>query len=527
MKAPTFFVFALLGVLTCSATKVVVYNPFFMHSHFSFMLRLTNLLAEDGHNVTMIIPEIPEGTKVALSPKARLVIRSTIKQDTTVSGEVDQHSMWNMGYEAWDSRAVWHGWIEDLEAHCERLLTDKAFIKEMLTEKFEFGLIEAADYCGYGFFMQINVTKYVNQNPMALSEKVALALGLPGNIHDHYPASLGHHPSLTFFERLSNFIGPIVRNKLHNAELDGFSAHVVRKHVDPNFHAFDAIANGRYLFINTEEHMDFPRPISHKVVYIGGITVSNDTVAPLPEDYADIFDTAKQGVVYISFGTLAQSKAMPPSVRNSFLAMFAAFPEINFLWKYENPDDTIASDLPNVFKRKWVPQKEVLTHPKLLAFITHGGMNSVIEGAYAGVPMIGIPMFCDQRRNVKMLQFRKSLIVIEKTDITPDNLIDSLNALISTDVYSRRAKEIATIAKSKPFGATERFLAYFRHAVAFSNSTDYLDIRQRKHDVITYYNLDVYGFVTFVIAIALFLVFMLISFICKALLSHKNDKKNV
>lgn len=35
-------------------------------------------------------------------------------------------------------------------------------------------------------------------------------------------------------------------------------------------------------------------------------------------------------------------------------------------------DDGVAKDYPNVITGKWWPQKDLLVHPKLLAFITHG-----------------------------------------------------------------------------------------------------------------------------------------------------------
>ncbi|RAV00235.1 macrolide family glycosyltransferase [Paenibacillus sp. YN15] len=48
----------------------------------------------------------------------------------------------------------------------------------------------------------------------------------------------------------------------------------------------------------------------------------------------------------------------------------------------------------NFMVRQSVAQTEILRHTKL--FITHGGMNSVHEGLYNGVPMIVIPQSADQ-----------------------------------------------------------------------------------------------------------------------------------
>lgn len=43
-------------------------------------------------------------------------------------------------------------------------------------------------------------------------------------------------------------------------------------------------------------------------------------------------------------------------------------------------------------------------HPKCILFITHGGIHSVLESLYHGVPMVGIPVFADQAQNLLALQ---------------------------------------------------------------------------------------------------------------------------
>ena len=60
----------------------------------------------------------------------------------------------------------------------------------------------------------------------------------------------------------------------------------------------------------------------------------------------------------------------------------------------------------NVFCTKWFPQNDLLGHPKVNAFLSHGGFNGVNEAAYHGVPVVGFPLFADQFDNIARLQYR-------------------------------------------------------------------------------------------------------------------------
>lgn len=41
-----------------------------------------------------------------------------------------------------------------------------------------------------------------------------------------------------------------------------------------------------------------------------------------------------------------------------------------------------------------------IAHPNVKLFITHGGLLSTLETVYHGVPILGIPMFAEQKMNV-------------------------------------------------------------------------------------------------------------------------------
>ena len=56
-------------------------------------------------------------------------------------------------------------------------------------------------------------------------------------------------------------------------------------------------------------------------------------------------------------------------------------------------------EAPNIKFVSWAPQNDVLGHPSVKAFISHGGSNSMYEAAFHGVPLVCIPFFGDQPDN--------------------------------------------------------------------------------------------------------------------------------
>lgn len=54
----------------------------------------------------------------------------------------------------------------------------------------------------------------------------------------------------------------------------------------------------------------------------------------------------------------------------------------------------------------WFPQQELLALPATRLFISHCGMNSVLESLYHRVPLLGLPIFGDQPDNAARLAER-------------------------------------------------------------------------------------------------------------------------
>lgn len=53
--------------------------------------------------------------------------------------------------------------------------------------------------------------------------------------------------------------------------------------------------------------------------------------------------------------------------------------------------------------KSWAPQVAVLSHESVGGFVTHCGWNSILEGVCAGIPMIGWPLYAEQKINKVIL----------------------------------------------------------------------------------------------------------------------------
>lgn len=87
---------------------------------------------------------------------------------------------------------------------------------------------------------------------------------------------------------------------------------------------------------------------------------------------------------------------MDAAMRKTFLDAFRQLSDYHILWKYESSNLSNNEIPKNVMVNKWLPQSDILAHPRTKAFFTHGGLLSVQESIWLGVPMVGMPFMFDQ-----------------------------------------------------------------------------------------------------------------------------------
>lgn len=148
------------------------------------------------------------------------------------------------------------------------------------------------------------------------------------------------------------------------------------------------------VLMNSHAPLTPVRPKVSGMIDVGGMHIQNPK--PLPDDIRAFIDGAEDGVIFFSLGTQVQSSQMPAAQLNAFVRVFGRLTKQRILWKWEV--DTLEPGMisDNLMVKKWMPQNDILAHPKVRVFITHGGLLGTQEGIWYGVPMLGIPFYGDQ-----------------------------------------------------------------------------------------------------------------------------------
>lgn len=193
------------------------------------------------------------------------------------------------------------------------------------------------------------------------------------------------------------------------------------------------------------------------------------------------------------------------------------------LWKFE--DESITGLPSNVMVRKWLPQNDILAHPNVILFISHGGLFGTSESLYHGVPLLLIPFFGDQFRNayrVKAAGFGQFMAI---HDVTTESLSKGINEIISNESYMTKAKETSAIFKDNLVHPMDEAMFWIEHVCKFKGAK-HLKSNAINLSWFTYLSLDIILVDTLIILSVLFSFYWIIrKLFSKKKITHDSSKK--
>lgn len=120
-------------------------------------------------------------------------------------------------------------------------------------------------------------------------------------------------------------------------------------------HIRELVKSTSLMFVNSHYSFEGSRPYTPTIVELGGIHIKEANV--LDADIKEILDSAKDGVIYVSWGSMIRAETLPEDKRTSLLKAFGSFRQ-TVLWKWEN--STLTDQPKNFHIRKWMQQREIL-----------------------------------------------------------------------------------------------------------------------------------------------------------------------
>lgn len=160
---------------------------------------------------------------------------------------------------------------------------------------------------------------------------------------------------------------------------------------------------------------------------------------------------------------------------------------------------------PNVLISKWLPQKDILRHPNVKVFMTHGGLLGSTEAVYCGLPVVVTPMFADQHHNAATLVERGMGTILYLKDITENNVYNALTTVLDKK-YLENAKAVSRSFRKRPKSPLETAIWWVEYVIELKGAPLTKSISSQM-STFTYYSLDVY---------TLFIVLLVIlSFVCR------------
>ncbi|XP_025198668.1 UDP-glucuronosyltransferase 2C1-like [Melanaphis sacchari] len=245
-------------------------------------------------------------------------------------------------------------------------------------------------------------------------------------------------------------------------------------------------------FVNTDLTVEKSVPVVQNMIRVGGIHLP--PIEPIPSDILKFIEESPNGVIYFTFGTVIALSKLPEYIQNVFKDALAEVPQ-NVLLKYEGE----MKDKPkNVMTSKWLPQRDILKHPNVKLFISHGGISGIYEAVDAGVPILGFPLFYDQPRNIANLVDEGMALSLDLFSVSKNTLLNAINEIINNETYSKNAKIISDRFKDLPMSPAES-VVYWTEYVLRHKGAPHLRSHAFNLTWYQYFSLDVIAIVLLIV----------------------------
>ncbi|KAL7878421.1 hypothetical protein AOLI_G00093950 [Acnodon oligacanthus] len=249
---------------------------------------------------------------------------------------------------------------------------------------------------------------------------------------------------MTFFQRLYNMLFYSVRLFLYRRTVGPHYSALCNRYFGPGLDYFELFQAADIWLMRVDFVFEFPRPTMPNIVYVGCFQCK--PAKPLPADLEDFMQSSgEHGVVVMSLGTLVGE--LPSDIDDEIAAALAELPQ-KVIWRHSGKRPSTLGN--NTILVDWMPQNDLLGHPKTRVFVSHGGTNGILESIYHGVPIVGLPLVFDQHDNLSRMKYRGVATVLDIATIEKNLFLEALKEVINEPSYQINMQRLSRLEKDKP-----------------------------------------------------------------------------
>ncbi|XP_077072727.1 UDP-glucuronosyltransferase 2C1-like [Siphateles boraxobius] len=494
-------------------------------SHWVNMNILVEELHAKGHNVTVIriegswyIKEFsPHYTSINLKCEGGFSEELLETFASKLLGILRVDSIWarlKLEIIMWKS-FLWM--VEEEKKIIINMFEDQQLMQSLKDAKYDMILTDPAMFRGVilGHYLKLPIVYNVRWTDYSEAHFVIAPSPL-----SYVPASMMElSDRMSFLERVKNIVMYIIPEiQLAILITPTYNA-LCERFIGPGTSYF-SLLQGADLWLHRADFIfEFPRPTMPNIIYIGGFQCKPSK--PLPQDLEDFVESSgEHGVIIMSLGTLFGQ--LPDDLAEAIAEAFAELPQ-KIIWRYKGKRPSALGN--NTLLMDWMPQNDLLGHPKTRAFVAHGGTNGVQEAIYHGVPIIGLGLIFDQPCNLVKMRVKGVAKNVDFATVDKDSFLKTVKEVLYEPSYRENMQKLSRLHKDVPVKPLDYAIFWIEFVMRHKGAA-HLHTESHKMPWYSYHSVDVILFLLSAVAlIILLIIYMVIKYFCCRIFMRKTKNK--
>ncbi|KAF0022522.1 hypothetical protein F2P81_025148 [Scophthalmus maximus] len=292
---------------------------------------------------------------------------------------------------------------------------------------------------------------------------------------------------MNFTQRVKNFLFYLYTRLQIWYVVDSSYRDFVHQHFGSDVHYMELFQSADIWLMRNDFTFEFPRPTMPNIIYMSGFQCKPSK--PLSKELEDFVQSSgEHGVIVMTLGTLVAQ--LPEDITEDIAAAFAQLPQ-KVIWRHQGKRPSTLGN--NTLLLDWLPQNDLLGHPKTRVFVAHGGTNGIQEAVYHGVPLVGLPLMFDQPDNFFRMKVRGVAKVLDLATVNKDNFLEALKEVLNEPSYSENMKKLSNLQRDQPIKPLDHAMFWIEFVMRHKGAP-HLRTESYKMSTIQYYSIDVMAF---------------------------------